>query len=372
MLGKVQINNLNLIQGTLPSVENYFLYVGRGGGKGEGSLITVNQSTDLDAVLGADALNLKTQVEHARLNAGQNWSACVLPLSENKPWQDAVDYAMELTSVESVVLTDPVTTVGEVENMQAKAESIMARYMRPIFLQGRAPAFDPAVHTWPSYQELVTPIIQSIAADQVLITPSIWGYELGTLAGRLSNQSVTVADSPMRVKTGALLGNWLTKPKDKDGRALDMSVLEALDKARFSVPQWYPDSPGMYFGDGNVLDVPGGDFQAIENLRVIQKCMRKVYPLAVARIADRALNQTPASIAAAQSYFMRPLREMSHSCKILGHVFPGEIEAPKDGDITIHWPEKYAVEIYMAARPYNSPKKITCNLLLDLKNYGAE
>lgn len=372
MLGRVQINNLNLIQGPLPSVENYFLYTGRGGNKNVGSLVTVNQSTDLDAVLGTGDLDLKLQVEQARLNAGQNWSACVLPLAGDQDWQDAASFAMERTSVESIVLSDAVSTVAEVEDMQGKAEAIMARYMRPLFIMGRAPAFVPATHTWSAYQELLNPITQSVAADQVLITPSIWGYELGTLAGRLSNQAVTIADSPMRVKTGPLLGNWLEKPVDKDGRVLDMSVLEALDRMRFSVPQWYPDYPGMYFGDGNVLDVPGGDFQAIENLRVIQKCMRKVYPLAVARIADRALNQTPESTAAAQTYFMRPLREMSHSCKILGQVFPGEIEKPKDGDITISWPEKYAVELYMAARPYNSPKKITCNLLLDLKNYAAE
>ena len=372
MLGRVQINNLNLIQGPLPGVENYFLYMGRGGDKNSGSLVTVNQSTDLDAVLGTGELDLKAQVEAARLNAGQNWSACVLPLAEDQDWQEAASFAMELTSVESIVLTDPVGTVADVENMQARAEAIMARYMRPLFVMGRAPAFDPAAHTWSQYQELIAPVTQSVAADQVLLTPSIWGRELGALAGRLSNQAVTIADSPMRVLTGPLVGNWLEKPTDKDGRLLDLSVLEALDRLRFSVPQWYPDYPGMYFGDGNVLDVPGGDFQAIENLRVIQKCMRKVYPLAVARIADRSLNQYPASMAAAQSYFMRPLREMSHSCKILGNVFPGEIEKPKDGDITISWPEKYAVEIYMAARPYNSPKKITCNLLLDLKNYGTE
>ena len=60
----------------------------------------------------------------------------------------------------------------------------------------------------------------------------------------------------------------------------------------------------MYWGDGNVLDVNGGDYQVIENLRVVQKCMRRVYPLAVARIGDRRLNQTPASIAQAQTAFM--------------------------------------------------------------------
>ena len=127
----------------------------------------------------------------------------------------------------------------------------------------------------------------------------------------------------------------------------------------------------MYWGDGNVLDVNGGDYQVIENLRVIQKCMRRVYPLAVARIGDRRLNQTPASIAQAQTYFMAPLRAMSRSRTILGIVFPGEIEPPQEGDITLTWVSKYSVEICLAARPYNCPKKITCNLLLDLTNYAT-
>ena len=82
----------------------------------------------------------------------------------------------------------------------------------------------------------------------------------------------------MRVATGALVGEWTERPVDVDGRRLDMSVLSDLDKARFSVPQWYPDYSGTYWADGTVLDVPGGDYQVIENVRVIQKCMRQVYP----------------------------------------------------------------------------------------------
>ena len=67
---------------------------------------------------------------------------------------------------------------------------------------------------------------------------------------------------------------------------------------------------------------------------------------------------------------MRPLREMSKSTAILGVTFPGEIEPPQDGDIVISWTTKTAVDIYMAVRPYNCPKKITCNILLDLTNYA--
>jgi len=369
MLGSVQVNNLNLIQGPLPSIENYFLFIGRGAGTNEGKLVTMTQDTDLDAVLGEADSNLKTQIEAARNNAGQNWFACVIPLAAAATWQDAVDFAMERTSVEAIVVTDPVDAAADLEAMQAKAESIMAKYMRPVFFIpcSRAPL---DTESWADFRDALVAITTGLALDQVNPVATIWGPEVGTYAGRLANRAVTVADSPMRVATGPLVGEWSDRPEDKDGVILDMSVLDALDKARWSVPQWYPDYPGIYWSDGNVLDAPGGDYQVIENLRVVQKLMRRIYPLAVARIADRRLNNTPASMAQAKTYFMRPMREMSKSRKVLGLVFPGEIEPPQDGDLVLSWPGKYAVEIWFVARPYNSPKGITCNILLDLTNYA--
>ena len=372
-IGTVVINNLNLMQGALPAVERYILFVGAGT-QDVGKLLTLNTDTDLDSVLG-DAADLRIQLEYARNNAGQDWNACAVvynPALESgiKSWADAVDVAMELASVEGVILTEPLKAVSDVEAMQAKGEAIMGKYMRPLWFGGRAPAFDPETQSWADYATAIKPLTADVAADTCLVTPSIWGYELGTLAGRLCNAAVTVADSPMRVATGALVGEWTERPVDVDGRRLDMSVLSDLDKARFSVPQWYPDYSGTYSADGTVLDVPGGDYQVIENVRVIQKCMRQVYPLAVARIANRQFNSTPASIAQNKTYFMRPLREMSRATTILGQTFPGEIYPPEDGDIEISWTSKSAVELYMAARPYNCPKKITCNLMLDLTNYA--
>ena len=278
---------------------------------------------------------------------------------------------MELARVEGVALTEPLSAVADIEAMQAKSERIMAKYMRPVWFAGRAPAFDADSQSWEEYATAIKPLTADVAADACLVTPTIWGPELGTLMGRLCNAAVTVADSPMRVATGALVGSWTERPVDKSGRRLDMSVLEDLDKARFSVPQWYPDYEGMYWADGNVLDVNGGDFQVIENVRVVMKAMRRVYPLAVARIADRRFNSTPASIAQNKTYFMRPLREMSRASTILGQAFPGEIYPPEDGDIVVSWPTRTSVELYMAVRPYKCPKKITCNLFLDLTNDAA-
>ncbi|MDK2956522.1 MAG: hypothetical protein PWQ57_2018 [Desulfovibrionales bacterium] len=370
-LGKVQVNNLNLSQGEQTEVERYFLFVGRGDVH-TGSVQTLTVDTDLDAVLGSAESLLRTQIEAARNNAGENWSACVLPLADGDAWADAVDEAMRQVSVEAVVVTDPVGASTDLEDMQTKAVQILAAFMRPIFFMATTRALDVANETWADFQAAIKLLTKDVAAENVMIVPALWGPELGTLAGRLCNRAVTVADTPKRVNTGALVGEWSVKPADKDGRKLDLSILEDLDNARFSAPQWYPDYQGVYWGDGNTLDVNAGDYQVIENLRVVQKAMRRVYTLAVARIGDRRLNSTPASIAQNQTYFMRPLRKMSHSTTILGQTFPGEIEPPREGDIAISWPTKYSVEIYMTVRPYNCPKAITCNILLDLTNYATE
>ncbi len=131
-LGVVQVNKLNLLQGDIADVERYFLFIGRGSGTNEGSILTVNTDTDLDEVLGADTFNLKTQVAAAKANAGQNWGAAVLPLDDVMTVALAVDYAMENMNAEAIVITDPVTTSAEVEALQFKAKNIMAKYMRPV------------------------------------------------------------------------------------------------------------------------------------------------------------------------------------------------------------------------------------------------
>jgi len=368
-LGIVQVDKLNLLQGDIADVERYFLFLGRGAGTNEGSILTVNTDTKLDEVLGADASNLKTQVAAAKANAGQNWAAAVLPLDDVVTVDTAVDYAMENMNAEAIAITDPVKTSAEVEAFQLKAKNIMAQYMRPaIFIPTCEGIKD--TESWSDFTTSRNAILNNLACDQVNPVATIWEDDLGAYCGRLCNRSVTVADTPMRVNTGPVVGIRSEKPKDKDGRAVDMSVLKALDAERWSVPQWYPDYEGVYFGDGNVLDVKGGDFQVIEYLRVVHKAMRKVYPLAVAKIGDRKLNSTPTSIAYHESYFMRPLREMSKSVKIMNVTFPGEIEPPKDGDIVITWITKTVVKIYMVVRPYNCPKDITCNILLDLTNYA--
>ncbi|MBU9838384.1 DUF2586 family protein, partial [Rahnella aceris] len=90
----------------------------------------------------------------------------------------------------------------------------------------------------------------------------------------------------------------------------------------FSVPMWYPDYDGYYWADGLTLDAEGGDYQAIEYLRIADKAARRVRLQAIAKIADRSLNSTPSSIAAHQALFAKVLREMSVASQINGITFP--------------------------------------------------
>ncbi len=369
-LGKVTVNNLNLSQGEVSAVERYFLFIGQGD-TNQGKLLTLSTDSDLDTLLGSDDSNLKTQIQAAMDNGGEDWFACAWPIASDGSWKDAVDAAMKQVSVEAIVITDAISASTDLEDMQTKATSIMNTYRRPVWFMGVARQIDAETEAWADYQTAIKPLTTGLACENVMVVPMLWGPEPGTLAGRLCDSSVTVADTPMRVATGALEGEWSSKPTDKDGQEIDLAILKDLDAARFSVPQWYPDYDGMYWADGNLLDVDGGDYQVIENLRVVQKAMRRVYKLAVARVGDRRLNSTAKSLAQNATYLMKPLREMSHSTTILGITFPGEIKPPVEGDIVFDWATRTSVVIYMTARPYNCPKAITCNILLDLTNYAT-
>ena len=197
-LGTVQVNALNLNQGPIDEVERYFLFIGQGTDTNLGKLITVNTDTDLDEVLGEGGSTLKTQVTAAMNNAGQNWIAAVFVLDGVISWDDAVDAAMAQITVEAIVVTDPVAAAADLEAMQTKAENIMAQYMRPLFFIAASRAMDTETEDWTAFTTAIKALTTGIAADKVMIVPTLWGHDQGTLAGRLCDRAVTVADSPMR------------------------------------------------------------------------------------------------------------------------------------------------------------------------------
>lgn len=369
-LGNVSVNNLNLGQGAVTEVERYFLYIGPAS-KNTGQILALNQDSDLDVQLGVAASDLKTQITAARLNGGDRWACLAMPQGTTDTWQDALTKAMQHGySVEAVVITKPVTAGADLTAMNEAAVAIGNTYARRLFVMAATPGIL-APQTWSEYQIAQKDITEGISAPRVMAVPQLHGNNLGVLAGRLANAAVSVADSPMRVATGAVLGLGDT-PVDKDGVPLQTATLKVLDAARLSVPQTYADYPGVFWADGNLLDAPGSDYQVIENLRVVDKAARRVRILLIQRIADRRLNSSANSMASNISKLMAPLRAMAKSTTVGTQVFPGEIQQPKDGDIVINWLSKTAVVAYLTLRPLNCPKDITANIALDLSNDASE
>jgi hypothetical protein len=370
-LGKVSVNNLNLSQGAVTAIERHFLFIGPGA-KSIGQLISLNTDSDLDVMLGIPPSDLKTQIIAARLNGGDRWACVAAPIAADGNWQDALTVSQQQGhSFESVVVTTPVTTAAELSAMHDAAIALGNTYGRRVFVMAASVGITAEDQAWSEYTAAQKALVLGLAAPRVLCVPQLHGNDLGVLAGRLANAAVSVADSPMRVATGPVLGLGPV-PIDSEGVPLPSAVRAELDTARLSVTQTYTDYPGVYWGDGNMLDVPASDYQVVEYLRIADKAARLVRPLLIARIADRRLNSSANSMAVNNNALMAPLRAMAKSTTFAGQVFPGEIEQPKDGDIVLTWKSKTAVEAFIKVKPLNCPKDLTANIALDLSNDATE
>ncbi|QGH60754.1 DUF2586 domain-containing protein [Serratia proteamaculans] len=369
----VNVSQINRYNGTTKDVERVVLFVGYGK-TNAGKTLALNTGSDLDKVLGADDSLLKSVVAAASNNAGQNWFAYVHVLygpekgTDVKPdedWMNAVKLAQNVASVEGIFLvfdTDNAATINRATEMRETLKASFGRFVWFALAVG-GPNKDEA---WTDYLTRLATLQDKIASPGVQLVPRLWGNEPGVLAGRLCNRSVTIADSPARVATGAVtaLGND-SLPVDGTGVEIDLAVLQALEVKRFSVPMWYHDFDGIYWSDGRTLDAEGGDYQTIENVRIVDKASRKVRLRAIPKIADRSLNSTPGSIAAHVTYFGKPLREMSKAVQINGVEYPGEVKPPKEGDIAIQWASTVKVQIFIVVRPYESAKEIAVSIELD-------
>lgn len=363
----VEVNQVDQLLGEVTEVERTVLFIGKGT-TNTGKTVAVNTQTDFDAVLGEADSVLKSDLIAAQANAGQNWWAFVhvLPAAADATaWVDAVISAQNSCSVEGVVLCDDVSEKATINDAATLRATLTAKFGRWVWFMLAVDGFQ-ADEGQADYLARLSALQDGIAEKAVMLVPRIWGNEPGVLAGRLCNRAVTIADSPARVKTGALLNTGSDElPQDGEGKTIELATLQALEAQRFSVPMWYPDYDGLYWSDGRTLNVEGGDYQSVETVRIADKAARRVRLLAIGKIGDRALNSTPGSIANHQSLFAKPLREMSKASEINGVLFPGEVKPPQDGDVQIVWKSKKHVEIYIVVRLYEVPLQISISLLLD-------
>lgn len=369
-LGNVTVNAIDLQQGPFPTVEKYFLFIGSCT-ENQDVILRLDASSDLDALLGVGDSVLKSQVSAARVNAGPGWAAAVVPKANGANWNFSVDQAMaENIMIEAVVLCDPIAAAADLDTMQAKAIEILAEYGRRIFFIAGAVGLT-GTQIWPDYFSAMEVLTDGVAADRVSIVPYIFDDAVGIYAGRLCSSLVSVADSPMRVATGPIVGRSESAlPVDDDGYLYTNAHAKQLNDYRFSVPAMHSDLPGVYWSDGQTLDDVTGDFSIIENLRVVDKAARAVRVVLIGLLGNRSFNSTPVSETWAKELLERPVREMSFSTVFNGIPFPAEVRKPKDGDIVINWITNEQVEVFLQVTPFSIPKQITASIMLDRSVQG--
>ncbi|CCK75049.1 Tail sheath protein [Oleispira antarctica RB-8] len=369
-LGKVKLTQENTASGGISAVERRVLFIGTGDDAADRDVLHVlNAQSDLDVLLGAADSVLKTNIEAAMLNAGEDFTGYVFPLKAVAglyTWDTALEFALETPNdvdVEIVALVDAITTDAEVDLLNAAAVSAYNTYGKFLSIHAAVPGI--ASETWSVYLAATKAINNTKVATRVALVPQLHGNNLGVVVGRLINSDQSIGDSPMRVRSGSVVGLGIA-PVDSAGLPLTMAHLGELATNRFSVPQSYTNFDGIYWADHPMLDAEGGDFQVYENLRVIDFVSRRVRILMIQKVADRELNATDSSIAYHQTYFMRPVRSASKSTTIRGVTKPGLIKPPSSDDIVITWKSKTEVEIHMVVTPYESPKQISAKIALDL------
>lgn len=373
MFPSVTINVLNRLQGKPQAVEKIALFVGIGKTNAN-QLTALTGESDLDKILGVADSELKRAVQTARANAGDanSWFAYVLPVAaDNYNFTAAVKQAAELANFEYAVNTHAEgVTAQSLSQLQTLHTELLGVYSRRIFFI-QAVAGVQKTQSWAEYIASLKALTQNVVADHVMAVPLLFGNDAGALAGRLAHTATTVADSPCRVKTGAVQNlASVERPTDKDGEKLSIANLKQMDGLRFSSVMWYADKDGLYWGDGLTLDTESGDYKVIENVRVADKAARAVRLLAINRIGDRSFNASLASIEVNKSYFLSVLRNMANATTIGTEFFPGECYSPKDEDIEIVWKSKNEVEIYLMIRPMECPKSIKVGIALDLTTIG--
>lgn len=374
-LGQINIIQENTGSGGINEVERTVLFIGHGDAAAlSDQLHSISNETDLDAILGSAYSDLKANIAAARDNAGSNFTAWVIPLAvEGMTADQALDMAIgspHFIYPEIVALTDVVTSAAEVGVLQTLANSSIAAYGKYGTVHA-AVAGIAGGQTWAQYMTQVKAINNAVVASRVALVPQLQGINLGVVVGRLCNSNISIADSPMRVRTGAVSGiDMSMMPIDSAGVPLDIGHIQELATARFSVPQWYSNFAGIYWADHPMLDAEGGDFQVFENVRVLDYVTRRVRVLMIRKIADRSLNSSKSSTAFHEQYFMQPIFDAAKGSVINGEAKPGMVQKPKDGDIQIVWVNSNAVELSITVAPVNAPKSITTRIALDLARLG--
>lgn len=360
--GKVSVAAIQTGSGATKQVERSVLFIGQAP-ENNAKILPINAQTDFDGLFGAADSPLKNQIKAWQRNGDDLVSGYAIPHGAGDDVMALIDQAMDQdVSPEIIVICTPVTGKAEIESYQAKALEILSGLARRVRFLLAAPGLT-AEQNWPDLVTALQPLTDGVVGDRVAVIPLLFGDELGAVTGRLCKSSVTIADSPMRVLTGAM--SLMPHPTDAAGKPLTNSTTAALDALRFSCTQFYPDFDGVYFGDVNMLDAEGGDFQQIETGRIVDKAARAVRIIGIQQIKNRRLNNSTSGIEFGKRVMGKPLRDMSKSINIGADKFPGLIDAPKDDSINLTFMDARTLQVVLKVKPIDSPSTIIVGIMLD-------
>lgn len=360
--GKVSVAAIQTGSGATKQVERTVLFIGQAA-KSNGSILAINAQSDFDELFGDADSALKTQVKAWQRNGDDLVSGYAIPHGAGDDVMALIDQAMDQdVSPEIIVICTPVTGKAEIESYQAKALEVLSGLARRVRFLLAAPGLT-AEQNWTDLVTALQPLTDGVVGDRVAVVPLLFGDELGAVTGRLCKSAVTIADSPMRVLTGAM--SLMPLPEDAAGNPLTNATTAALDALRFSCTQFYPDFDGVYFGDVNMLDAEGGDFQQIETGRIVDKAARAVRIIAIQQIKNRRLNNSTSGIEFGKRVMGKPLRDMSKSINIGADKFPGLIDAPKDDSISLTFMDARTLQVVLKVKPIDSPSTIIVGIMLD-------
>lgn len=360
--GKVSVAAIQTGSGATKQVERSVLFIGQAP-ENNGSILAINAQSDFNGLFGAVESPLKTQIKAWQRNGDDLVSGYAIAHGAGDDVMALIDQAMDQdVSPEIIVICTPVTGKAEIESYQAKALEILSGLARRVRFLLAAPGLTEG-QNWSDLVTALQPLTDGVVGERVAIIPLLFGDELGGVTGRLCKSAVTIADSPMRVLTGAM--SLMPLPTDAAGNPLTNSTTAALDTLRFSCTQFYPDFDGVYFGDVNMLDAEGGDFQQIETGRIVDKAARAVRIIAIQQIKNRRLNNSTSGIEFGKRVMGKPLRDMSKSINIGADKFPGLIDAPKDDSINLTFMDATTLQVVLKVKPIDSPNTIIVGIMLD-------
>ena len=360
--GKVTVAAIQTGSGATKQIERSVLFIGQAS-ENNGKILSINAQSDFDVEFGAADSPLKTQVKAWQRNGDDLVSGYAIPHGAGDNVMALIDKAMDQdVSPEIIVICTPVTGKADIESYQAKALEILSSLARRVRFLLAAPGLT-AEQSWPDLVTSLQPLTDGVVSDRVAVIPLLFGDELGAVTGRLCKSAVTIADSPMRVLTGAM--SLMPHPEDAASNPLTNSTTAALDALRFSCTQFYADFDGTYFGDVNMLDAEGGDFQKIEIGRIVDMAARAVRIIGIQNVKNRRLNNSSTGIEFGKRIMGKPLRDMARSINIGADKFPGLIRAPKDDSINLTFMNATTLQVVLKVKPIDSPNTIIVGIMLD-------